>query len=855
MNYHGFIRASLVLCLSGVAFGCSQNSAENATDKQLFPQRLIAFAPEGKLDANIRRTEFGVPHIEANNLESLSFGSGYAQAEDHLCQLAESYVRVNSERAKYFGPHRNLDYSTGTVRVEDNYNVISDFGYKAVGLKQKAAVNFPTLSDNSKAMLQGFASGYNRFLLDANEGSAKIPEPCNDAQWVKPITASDVLANLYNTNILAGSRNFFEMMFFATPYGDDTYLPRQTTLVNKTHDTARVFDESLIAMAASVGSPDLAELGLGSNGWALGKDSTENGRGMLLANPHFPFFGPLRFWQNHIRIPGVLDVMGASLLGFPGPVNIGFNEGLAWTHTFSAAEHFVVYQLSLQKGNKLVQLVDGKASNIEKRTFTIDVLMDGDLVKFEKDMWFSTSGPMVQSHEKGNPFVWSEKHAFAIKDVDVDNNDILDHWLSMNMSTEMDEFVNTFKEYDGLMFVNTLVTDNKGEAFYIDDSNVPDLSEEALAALRNSETLQKYRQQAGFTILPGNKSEFIFSKKVPFERAPQLTRTDFVQNSNDSHWATNIHARLEGYSPLYGGERNELSLRTRMGLRLLEESGGGDNKYSLADLESDLFSYRAYLPELIMKDLLLQCEAQGKTPVVIDTQKVDISAGCHALNQWDGRQGSESVAGPLIREISDNFSNRKHLTVPFDPDNAANTPHTLTQDGSALKLIAHAMVNLQSAGFDYDATLGELQFMESPLVYSEAESRRISWPGTHNWVGGFNVFAVENESDFDTVLPLTFYPGVKNLKSGETLDTGLSDQGYQIGFGSSWMMLVSYSDKGPSARGLLTYSQSMDPTSPHYDDQSLYYSRENMLRPLHYAELDIQRHLLTSKQITWETAR
>ena len=81
---------------------------------------------------------------------------------------------------------------------------------------------------------------------------------------------------------------------------------------------------------------------LGSNGWGLGKEMMANGKGGLLANPHFPHEGNLRFWQSHLTVPGAMNVMGGSLQGMPGVINIGFNEHVAWTHTFSTARHFFV---------------------------------------------------------------------------------------------------------------------------------------------------------------------------------------------------------------------------------------------------------------------------------------------------------------------------------------------------------------------------------------------------------------------------------------------------------------------------------------------------------------------------------
>ncbi|MFT5816253.1 MAG: acyl-homoserine-lactone acylase, partial [Psychroserpens sp.] len=48
-----------------------------------------SFDGDGVLSANIRWTDYGVPHITADNLESMSYGVGYAFAKDNICMLAD----------------------------------------------------------------------------------------------------------------------------------------------------------------------------------------------------------------------------------------------------------------------------------------------------------------------------------------------------------------------------------------------------------------------------------------------------------------------------------------------------------------------------------------------------------------------------------------------------------------------------------------------------------------------------------------------------------------------------------------------------------------------------------------------
>ena len=115
----GLWRAVAALPLFGLLAlaGCSDNddkkkdSSGSSTD--------FINAPSTGPTATIRRTTSGVAHILADNLESATFGAGYAQAQDHICLLADAIVKVRSERALYFGPGSG------------NIHVIYDFSYKA----------------------------------------------------------------------------------------------------------------------------------------------------------------------------------------------------------------------------------------------------------------------------------------------------------------------------------------------------------------------------------------------------------------------------------------------------------------------------------------------------------------------------------------------------------------------------------------------------------------------------------------------------------------------------------------------------------------------------------------------------
>ena len=174
-----------------------------------------------------------------------------------------------------------------------------------------------------------------------------------------------------------------------------------------------------------------------SNGWALGADRSTTGGGLLLANPHFPWEGELRFWENHLTIPGELNVYGVGLTGLPG-VQIGFNDAVAWTHTVSAGHRFTLYRYDLDPTDPTTYIVDGEPQPMIASEYTIDVLgADGTTTTTLTRTLYSTHhGPVVDVA----PLGWTADQAIAIRDGNIEITSVLEQYLGMDAATSMDEF-------------------------------------------------------------------------------------------------------------------------------------------------------------------------------------------------------------------------------------------------------------------------------------------------------------------------------------------------------------------------------------------------------------------------------
>jgi acyl-homoserine lactone acylase PvdQ len=59
---------------------------------------------QASYEAQVRRTEGGVPHIKASDFGSLGFGTGYSMAQDNICLFANQFLTFSAERSRFLGP-------------------------------------------------------------------------------------------------------------------------------------------------------------------------------------------------------------------------------------------------------------------------------------------------------------------------------------------------------------------------------------------------------------------------------------------------------------------------------------------------------------------------------------------------------------------------------------------------------------------------------------------------------------------------------------------------------------------------------------------------------------------------------
>jgi acyl-homoserine-lactone acylase len=795
----------------------------------LLAASAMAADPDSGLHATIRRTSHGIPHILANDYGSLGFGYGVAAAEDNICVLADIYVTVNGERSRFsgsgplgtFGPTGQWSQGGNSATP---HNLNSDFFFQRIkdrGTIENLLSQPPPVGplEELKEGVRGYVHGYNKYLRDT--GVDNLPDAgCRGKPWVREITEMDAYRRFYQLGLIASQGVVIDGIGGAAPTlpGAPAPLPTQSDF-------------------AKLGN-DFPFGGLGSNAVALGPDATANGKGMLLGNPHFPWDGSERFYESHLTIPGEINVEGGSLIGVP-IINIGHTDNLAWSHTVSTARRFTGFELTLVPGDPYSYFYDGQIEHMSAENVAIQVRNpDGSLSPQTRTLYSTQphaagagGGYSIFTEIQGLPLPWTPTRAFAMGDANAGNFRYLNHFFEVNDAQSVDapgddmSLVSIIKRYQGVPWVNTIASDRSGDAYYADISVTPKVTNEQADAC-NTETGQAAYNALRVPILDGSISSCEWASplfggpdpdavdpstfgpsNMPSLHPGQVGIRDYVTNSNDSYWLSNPEHPLEGYDLIIGDERTQRALRTRSGLEMVDrELGGpsGSGTFTRQELQDMVFANEQYAGQLWRDDLADFCKAAPGGQMIGSSGPVNVSAACPVLRNWDVHDNLDSNGAVLFRVFAQNaigavpvFGTPGLFVNQFDASDPVHTPNGLNVGNPQVeRAFADAVKALNDRGIPLDAKLRDYQ----------SEQRNADRIPIHGGPGGVGVFNAIN---------VGLIPG--------------GSQGWtSIPHGSSFVMVASFTDDAcpNDTRTILTYSQSTNPASPWYSDQTQMFSNK-----------------------------
>jgi acyl-homoserine-lactone acylase len=584
-------------------------------------------APADKYSAEVRWTQYGLPHIKAKDYAGLGYGQGYAVARDQLCLLADRVVTLRGERSERFGPE-----GVAVVAFMQIPNLDSDLFYRVQLSDDEVESAWKGLSADARQLAEGYAAGFNRLLRDmapeARAAACKGVEP-------PQMKASDVLRATMQVGSLWKALG-------VAPYA-----------------SASTWDQLGAPPVAKAAADRPPAQQMASNAWAYGAEATGTNASIMVANPHTLWQDHwLLMHQMHLTIPGEIDVMGADFLGLPLPLS-GFTQHLAWSiEAPSTVTYPLLIAMDVKSGAKPSYTVDGASHALEMKTVELRVKQaDGSVRTQSYSLPYSHLGPLYRlPAATGRLAGWH-----AVTDPNVGNARALDQILAVAKARDIGGFEKAVAQNRGIT-AHLIAGDSQGQAMYIESGPLLDIGD---AALRDCAVVPPPDDATVPGALDGRRSACAVRgadgqpRLAAAGRIPALATRGIVQNANDSYSLSLVGQQLDGYSLLLGSAKTPPGARTLMSQRQIEDSLA-DGRIDTAEATDMVFGNRNYLAETTLDAVLAACTSAAGDAAV--------QRACGILAAWDRRHNVDSRGALLFTELGARLASVPGLYAePYDP--------------------------------------------------------------------------------------------------------------------------------------------------------------------------------------------
>lgn len=305
----------------------------------------------------IIRTEYGVPHIYAEDWKAFGYAMGWVQSEDYGDQVALGLVRSRGEYGRYTGRD----------------SIAGDFaGREAHAI---AEARYSSLEPRARATYEGFAEGVNEY---ARQNPEEFPA------WLVPdFTGVDALTN----DVYTWSRADAAAFVRAQARRDDERMGRRDIPYPSSWGHA----EDLVSAFNPVTD--------GSNAWALDGTRTASGDAILLRNPHLSW--KAGYYEAHIQIRGEMEFYGDFRIGGAFGIIGGFSQQLGWATTNNSPRYSQVYAVRLHTSREGHLVLDNEVVALRDSTITVDWQEpDGSTGQASETVSWSPWGPVVHQNDK-----------------------------------------------------------------------------------------------------------------------------------------------------------------------------------------------------------------------------------------------------------------------------------------------------------------------------------------------------------------------------------------------------------------------------------------------------------------------
>lgn len=285
----------------------------------------------------IRRTQYSVPHIKAENLKAVAFGLAYCEMEDYGEKVPRALVR-----------------GRGDLALLEGYKAI-DQDFISQQKYQVTVTKYHLIDRKTRDMLEGFAEGVNFYLKQ------HLQEYSEYQDWM--FTGYDVAAVSTTITNPDGGRSFVERI--------------------KAEKDRR---DSIAALTEA-----------GSNAWALAPSRTKSGNAILVRNPHLSW--DAGYYEAHLKVEDTLNFYGDFRIGGLFQIIGGFNERLGFTTTNNYPDLDEIYALEADPEQPDHYLLDRTSFPLIRKQLQAE-FKHGDAVGLEtREFLYTPYGPVIHRQD------------------------------------------------------------------------------------------------------------------------------------------------------------------------------------------------------------------------------------------------------------------------------------------------------------------------------------------------------------------------------------------------------------------------------------------------------------------------
>ena len=470
-------------------------------------------------EVTVERDTWGVPHIRAASLEDLVEAQGYVMAQDRLWQMDLLRRVARGRLSEILGPI--------TLRIDKQFRVL--------GFSQAAQRDTTLMDPESRAILEAYARGVNRFI-EQHQADLPVefsllhykPEPWQPSDtfaisgymyntltnnWESKLSRAKVIERvgldrardvfsedssldhfvIGDPNVEADGSQHLNANDQEDDEDDDmepddvlraaTPVQPVESALDLTSALGVAVDRYLAAASSEI------RRGLGSNNWVVSGDHTATGKPLLANDTHLELSIPPIWYEAHLTAPGY-NVKGFTLPGAPLVV-IGHNDRIAWGFTNNGADVEDLYAETLNPANSSEYRVKGAWAKAEVRDEVIRVKGQPDE---HLKVMVTRHGPIV--HQQG-------QKAYALRWTATEPGALFNSYNWIGKARNWEQFRTALRRVWGPA-QNAVYADVDGNIGYVMAARVP---------IR--------KKGHGELPVPGDTDDYEWTGYIPFDQLPQ----------------------------------------------------------------------------------------------------------------------------------------------------------------------------------------------------------------------------------------------------------------------------------------------------------------------------------------------